>query len=272
MTTQTIAKHKTTAAGHYARVNGLNMYYEIHGSGHPLVLIHGGGSTINTTFGHILPALAEKYQVIAVELQAHGRTADIDRPLSFEQDADDVAALLQQLHIKKVHVFGFSNGGSTAMQIAIRHPVMVDKLVIASAFYKREGMYTGFWEMMEKATFADMPQVYKDAYLAVNNDTTGVHTMFNRDQQRMVSFKDWKDDDIRAIHAPALVLAGDRDVMTAEHTAAMCRLMPAGRLMILPSTHGEYIGELATIKPGSKLPELTVAVIEEFLDEPAQMK
>src|SRR5437773_7072631 len=89
-------------AGRYAAVNGLNLYYEIHGSGRPLVLLHGGGSTIGTTFGRILPDLAKTHQVIAVELQAHGHTRDIDRPLSFEQDADDVAALLKQLHIEKV--------------------------------------------------------------------------------------------------------------------------------------------------------------------------
>src|SRR5690242_11657662 len=96
--------------GRYATVNGLKMYYEIHGSGQPLVLIHGGGSTIKSTFGRILPDLAKTHRVIAVELQAHGHTADIDRPLSFEQDADDVAALLKQLHIEKADVMGFSNG------------------------------------------------------------------------------------------------------------------------------------------------------------------
>src|SRR5689334_17031450 len=108
--------------GSYASVNGLKMYYEIHGEGAPLVLIHGGGSTIQTTFGRVLPALAKNHKVIAVELQAHGHTADIDRPLSFEQDADDVAELLKQLHIEKADVFGFSNGASTTLEIAIRHP------------------------------------------------------------------------------------------------------------------------------------------------------
>src|SRR5262245_56196245 len=95
-TTSSMAQQTT---GHYAAVNGLKMYYEVHGSGQPLVLLHGGGSTINTTYGRVLPELAKHYKVIAIELQAHGRTADIDRPLSFEQDADDVAALLQQLNI-----------------------------------------------------------------------------------------------------------------------------------------------------------------------------
>jgi pimeloyl-ACP methyl ester carboxylesterase len=106
----------------YAPVNGLKMYYEIHGTGFPLVLIHGGGSTLQTTFGRVLPEFAKTHKVIAVEMQAHGHTADIDRPLSFSQDADDIAALLDYLHINKADVFGFSNGASTTLQFAIRHP------------------------------------------------------------------------------------------------------------------------------------------------------
>src|SRR5713226_6395711 len=107
----------------YAPINGLDMYYEIYGAGAmPLVLIHGGGSTIETTFGNILPLLSDYGKVIAVELQAHGRTNDRDAPESFEQDADDVAALLHYLKVDKANFLGFSNGGTTTMQIAISHP------------------------------------------------------------------------------------------------------------------------------------------------------
>src|SRR6187399_1480103 len=141
----------------YAPVNGLKMYYEIHGEGMPLVLIHGGGSTIQTSFGKILPLLAQQYKVIAVELQAHGHTNDRDSAESFEQDADDVAGLLRYLKISKAHFLGFSNGGNTAMQIAIRHSDLVNKLVIISSFYKREGMMAGFFESMQQATLENMP-------------------------------------------------------------------------------------------------------------------
>src|SRR6267142_1431432 len=120
------------STGHYANVNGLKMYYEVHGNGFPLVLIHGGGSTIGTSFGRILPALAKTHKVIAIEMQAHGHTADIDRPLSFEQDADDVAELLRQLHVASADIFGFSNGASTTLEIAIRHPELVNKIIVAS--------------------------------------------------------------------------------------------------------------------------------------------
>src|SRR5437868_6977754 len=140
----------------YASVNGLKMYYEIHGKGAPLVLIHGGGSTIQTTFGLVLHSFAKNHQVIAVELQAHGHTADIDRPLSFEQDADDVAELLNQLHINNADVFGFSNGASTTLQMAIRHPELINKIIVASTFYKKDGAQPWFFDMMKNATFDGM--------------------------------------------------------------------------------------------------------------------
>src|SRR5215471_17134424 len=156
------------SAGNYANVNGIKMYYEIHGEGKPLVLIHGGGSTIETTFGKVLPLLAKKYKVIAVELQAHGHTSDRNAPETFEQDADDVAALLQLLNISKASIFGFSNGGTTAMQIAIRHPQVVDKLVIASGAYQREGFIPGFFEGMQHASLENMPRPLQDAFLKIN--------------------------------------------------------------------------------------------------------
>src|SRR5690606_1877448 len=123
----------------YMKVNGLKMYYEITGQGDPLVLIHGGGSTIQTTFGRVLSSFAKTHQVIAVEMQAHGHTADIDRPLTFEQDADDIASLIKQLNIKKANIFGFSNGASTTLQFAIRHPELTNKIIVASTFYNRSG-------------------------------------------------------------------------------------------------------------------------------------
>ena len=165
------------------------MYYEIHGEGMPLVLIHGGGSTIQTSFSKILPLLAQQYKVIAVELQAHGHTNDRDTPESFEQDADDVAGLLQYLKISKAHFLGFSNGGNTAMQIAIRHSDLVNKLVIISSFYKREGMIPGFFEGMQQASLENMPALLKTYYLQINNDQKGLQTMFNKRQGKNAKFQ-----------------------------------------------------------------------------------
>ncbi len=253
--------------GNYATVNGLKMYYEIHGTGSPLVLIHGGGSTLYTTFGKILPTLAKTHQVIGVELQAHGHTADRNTPSSFEQDADDVAELLKQLGIAGADIFGFSNGGNTAMQLAIRHPERVRKLIIASSFYKRSGMIDGFWDFMKNGTFADMPQVYKDEYLKINPSQAGLMAMYTRDAVRMQAFQDWKDEDIKSIKAPSLIVLGDQDVVRPEHAVEMSRLISKARLAILTGGHGSYMGEIMWAGSVSKVPELFVEMIEEYLAE-----
>lgn len=254
--------------GKYAIVNGIKLYYEIHGTGSPLVLLHGGGSTIYTTFGQILPALAKTHQVIAIELQAHGHSGDRDAPETFKQDADDVAALLTQLNIPKADVFGFSNGGQTCIELSKRHSGKINKLIIASAFYKRDGVPVGFWGGFKNPKFSDMPQVYKDEFLKINPDTAALMNMFNKDAGRMGVFTDWTDEDLKSIQAPSLVIIGDRDLPTPEHAAAMVRLLPRGRLAILPGNHGSYMGEIMSRGTNSKLPELFVEMVNEFLAEP----
>ena len=251
----------------YAPVKGLKMYYEIHGEGMPLVLIHGGGSTIQTSFGKILPLLALHFKVIAVELQAHGHTNDRDSAESFEQDADDVAGLIQYLKISKANFLGFSNGGNTAMQVAIRHSDLVDKLVIISSFYKRDGMIPGFFESMQQATLENMPTLLKTYYLQINNDQKGLQNMFNKDKERMLHFKDWRDEDLASIKNPSLIISGDKDVTTREHTVKMSHIIPNAQLLILPGTHGSFIGEVCSTEEGSKMPETTVTIIKEFLDK-----
>lgn len=249
----------------YANVNGIKMYYEIHGEGKSLVLIHGGGSTIQTTFGKVLPMLAQKHKVVAVELQAHGHTGDRNAPETFQQDADDVAALLKQLNIPKASFFGFSNGGTTSLQIAIRHPEVVDKLVIASGVYQREGLMPGFFEMMQHASLANMPKPLQDAFLKINPDTNALLAMHNKDRDRMIAFTDISDDSLKSIKAPALIINADKDVITNEHALKMSKLIPNAALMILPGAHGAYLGEICAVVPGSKLPEMTVEIVEEFL-------
>jgi len=258
----------------YASLNGLNMYYEIHrpsglasGRGAPLVLIHGGGSTIQTSFSKILPLLAARYEVIAVELQGHGHTFDRDTAESFEQDANDVAALLSYLQISKANFLGFSNGGHTAVQIGITHPRIVHKLVLISCFYKRDGAVAGFFDRMPNATLDNMPEPLKTAYLQTHNDANGLQTMFTKDKERMVHFKDWPDEQLQSIKSPTFIIAGDQDVVTPEHALKMAKIIPHAQLMILPGTHGSFIGEICTATEGSKLPEATVSIIAEFLDK-----
>jgi pimeloyl-ACP methyl ester carboxylesterase len=260
---------ETLKTSGHAPVNGLEMYYEIHGTGNvPLVLIHGGGSTIETSFGNLLPLLSANGKVFAVELQAHGRTSDRDAPESFAQDADDVAGLLKYLKVDKANILGFSNGGSTAMQIAIRHPEVVNKIVVIAGAYKRDGFIPGFFEHMPKATLADMPEPLQAAFLKLTPDTNRLQVMFNKDKERMVTFKDWSDDDLRSIKAPALFMVADRDVMTVEHTKQMSRLVSGAQLVVLPGTHGGFMGTSESgVEKTSKLPGVTATLVEEFLKE-----
>ena len=265
----------------YAPVNGLKMYYEIHGAGGtPLVLVHGGGSTIDTTFGRILPALAKTRQVIAFEQQGHGRTADVEgRPFSFAQSADDAVALLKHLKIERADWFGFSNGGHIALEIGIRHPKVVRKLVIASAACTRDGHYPEFWEFMKAAKLDGMPKELRDAYVKLSPHPEQLPSFFDKSVKRMRDFKDFRKEDIQSIKAATLVLIGDADNVRPEHAVAMYRLLPHTQLVVLPGGHGAAIGEVtaARFEEGkvrfgtatkSKLPELVAAIIEEFLDAP----
>lgn len=251
----------------YSDVNGLKMYYEMYGEGKPLVLIHGGGSTIQTTFGRIIPQLAKHRQVIGIELQTHGRTNDRDADLSFEQDADDIATLLKNLDIANADFFGFSNGGTTALQIAVRHPEMVNKVIAGSALCKRSGTPPQFWDFMKQASLEQMPQQYKDAYKKVAPDPARLQIMHDKCVKRMVEFKDMNDVQLMSIGASTLILMGDADVMTPEHAVEMHRLIPNSRLAIIPGGHGEYIGEITTLGTSSKQADFVVPMIEEFLDK-----
>ena len=252
----------------YSEVNGLKMYYEIYGEGRPLVLIHGGGSTIQTTFGRVIPMLAKHRKLIAVELQAHGRTSDRDNGLSFEQDADDVATLLKNLNISKADFFGFSNGGTTALQIAIRHPELVDKIVAASVLCKHNGVPPQFWDFIKQARLENMPEQLKEGYQKVASDTSGLQVMHDKDAKRMVDFKDIPDEKIKSIKAPTLIIIGDKDVITPEHAIEMHRLIANSELAIIPGGHGEYIGEITTLNPDYKESDfVAVPMIESFLDK-----
>ena len=258
------------STGGYATVNGIQMYYEVHGNnnnGIPLVLIHGGGSTIPSNWGTVLPVLSKYYKVIAMELQAHGRTGDRNTPESFQQDAADVLALLQYLHISQADIIGFSDGGCTTLEIAIHHPGIIHKMVVISSNYKRAGMVPGFFEGLEKAGFKDMPKPLVDAYLAVNPSKEGVLNMFDKDRARRLAFKDRSDADMQSIKVPVLFMAGDHDVITTEHTVAMSKLVPGAGLTILPGTHGSFIGEALTKVTGSNMPGIATSIIRDFLDK-----
>ncbi|MCE6991860.1 alpha/beta fold hydrolase [Dyadobacter sp. CY323] len=252
----------------YAPVNGLNMYYEIHGEGEiPLVLIHGGGSTIETSFGEFLPLLSPHMKVIAVEMQAHGRTSDRDAPESYKQDAADVAALMKYLNIEKANILGFSDGGCTTMQIAMSYPAILSKIVVVSSNYKNEGMIPEFAGFMKNASLENMPEPLKVAYNNVAPDKSKLIVMFNKDRDRRLGYQDWEDADLKSIKTPALLMVADKDVVTVEHVVKMSHLIPNAQLTVLPGTHGSFIGEICTAKKGSRLPEMAAVLVREFLWE-----
>ena len=256
--------------GGYADVNGIRMYYETYGPEHgvPLVLLHGGGSTIDVTWGRILPFLARDRRVIAVEEQAHGRTSDRDAPVRFETSADDVAALLKHLKVEQADVFGFSNGASVGLQVAIRHPQAVRKLVFASSITKKAGAQPQLWELIKTADIANMPQPLKDAFLKVNPDPAKLKTMHDKDAERMRHFTDVPDADLREIGAPTLILIGDHDIVKPEHAVELTHLIPGSRLMVLVGGHGDYLGEAIMTQRATRAPELTAGFVADFLDGP----
>jgi pimeloyl-ACP methyl ester carboxylesterase len=233
--------------GNYAEVNGLNIYYEIHGSGQPLVLLHGAYMTIDL-MGEIVPALAESRQVIAVELQGHGHTADIDRPLSYELMADDIAALIEHLAFEKADLFGYSMGGGVALQVAIRHPEVVRKLVVASASYTSEGMHPGLLEMIPTLTpeaFAGSP--IEEAYLRSAPNPDDFPTLVAKMKRLDMEPFAWPAEDIGGIAAPTLLIVGDSDAIRLEHAVELFGLLgggvmgdlvglPKSQLAVLPGT------------------------------------
>ena len=251
--------------GKYAQVNGLHMYYEEYGKGSPLVLIHGAASTVQTSYGGLIPELSKTHRIIGVELQAHGHSDNRDgRPISFEQDAADVVELLSQLHIEKADFFGFSNGATTALEIAIHHPDLVGKLVFASSMYKRSGCTPAFWQGFGNARFEDMPEVYKKIFLSINPSQASLKIMFDQCVQRMQKFTDIPDSSVQAVQTKTLIILGDHDVPLVEGALAMCRLMPHASLAVFPGGHGGYMGEIAEWKEEDGQP-VALPLIRQFL-------
>lgn len=267
-TTASVPRMTAPRATGHVSVNGIALYYEQYGPavGTPLVLLPGGGSTIQATFGRFLPLISRHRRVIAFEEQGHGRSGAHPGPERFEQSADDVAAALEQLHIAKADLMGFSNGASNALLVAIRHPERVRKLVFASSFTKRAGAQSWLWPMMANANFESMPAALKAEFLRVNPDTAALRLMHDRDLERMHAFTDLPDELVRSVRASTLIICGDHDVVTPEHAIELSRLIAGARLLILPGAHGDYLGEItAPVRP--RVIEATVQLVEEFLAE-----
>jgi pimeloyl-ACP methyl ester carboxylesterase len=256
----------------YAPVNGLNMYYEVHGSGGvPVVLLHGAYMSTGA-MQELLSDLAKSRQIIAVDLQGHGRTADVDRPLQYEQMADDVAALMEHLGISQADIVGYSMGGSVGLQVVIRHPERVRKLVAMSAGYRLDGMYpeviAGIAEITPEV-FYGTPW-YEENYAAVAPRPGDFPALVEKLKRLDAEEFDWSQE-IRGIAAPTLLVFGDADVVRPEHMAELFRLLgggvpgdltglPNARLAVLPgTTHVTVMDRIDWLLP----------MFTEFLDEPS---
>jgi pimeloyl-ACP methyl ester carboxylesterase len=225
------AETGTTPKTGYAKVNGLNLYYEIHGSGEPMVLLHGGLGA-SGMFGEILPLLSKTRQVIAVDLQAHGRTADINRPLTFEAMADDIAALIKYLKIDKADVMGYSMGGGVALRTAVQHPDVVKKLVLVSIAFKRDGWYAEIREGMahmgaaaaEPMKETPMYQLYSS--VAPKPDDWPV--LLCKVGDLLKKDYDWSKD-VAAVGVPTLLVFGDADAVPPSHAVQFFELLGGGK-------------------------------------------
>jgi pimeloyl-ACP methyl ester carboxylesterase len=221
----------------YASVNGLQLYYEVHGSGRPIVLLHGGLLTIDLNFGAMLKPLAANRQVIAVELQGHGHTADTDRPMTIEALASDVITLLDHLEIAEADLFGFSLGGLVAYAIALSAPSRVGKMIVASADGHRppgrESVPLDDESMPPPSAFQEM----RDAYIAVAPDPAHFEVFAAKNSTMVHEFPGWTDE-LRSLRTPTMLIFGDRDFSPLSDVIELFGLLPNAQLAVLPgATH-----------------------------------
>jgi pimeloyl-ACP methyl ester carboxylesterase len=261
----TIAESQAT--GNRVKVNGMQMYYEVSGAGEPLVILHGAYMNI-PSMGAIVPMLAKTHRVYALEFQGHGRTTDIDRPITYPNLADDVAAFMDAVGIAKADVFGYSMGAGAALQLAIRHPAKVNKLVAASVAYDVKGWQPAFTAMIPSMTpdmlaNTPLPAEYRKLAPDPNGFPELARKLIQLEKEPMA----WEAD-VRKLKTPVLIISGDADVATLEHTVALFRILgggdmgdmgkplPASRLAVLPAT-----SHTAVITQS----DLLLAFIEPFL-------
>jgi pimeloyl-ACP methyl ester carboxylesterase len=225
----------------YADVNGVHMYYELHGQGSPLVLLHGGMLTIELGFAELLPDLARRHRVIAVEMQGHGRTADIDREITPAALAEDIVGLLDHLGIDRAHVLGHSMGGEVAVELAVRHPDRVRSIVPISVSVRPDGMHEDHADPARQATSTRMPTAQDFADWRAAYQRLSPHPEHFDDFLAILSRahavpEGWSDEELARITAPTLVVLGDHDFVTIDHAAVMQRLIPGAKLAVLPDT------------------------------------
>ena len=261
------APAQAPAVGARVAINGMQVYYEVSGAGDPLIVLHGAYMNI-PTMGAIIPRLAATHKVYALEFQGHGRTTDIDRPITYPNLADDVAAFMDSVGLEKADVFGYSVGAIAGLQLAIRHPEKVNKLIAASGAYDLRGWQPAFTAVIPQMTVEMMLAMpFAEDYRKLAPNPDGFPALAAKLIQLEKEPMAWEAD-VKALKTPVLIIAGDADVATLEHSVAMFRLLggggmgdmgqplPASRLAVLPATsHTAVITQ----------PDLLLAFIEPFL-------
>jgi pimeloyl-ACP methyl ester carboxylesterase len=238
------------------------MYYELHGQGTPLVLLHGGMLTIELNFAGLIPTLARTHLVIGVEMQGHGRTADIARAITPAALAEDVVGLLDHLGIDRAHVLGHSLGAAVALELAVSHPTRIRSIVPISGSVRPEGMHEDLTDPAKQATSTRMPTPqdfadFHDAYQRLSPHPDHFDAFLTTLSSSNADLKGWTDDQLAAITAPVLLVLGDHDFVTIEHAALMQHLIPGAQLAVLPNT---------THMTATKRTDLLLPMLAEFLD------
>jgi pimeloyl-ACP methyl ester carboxylesterase len=265
-----MATNTNNPVGNYASVNGIHLYYEIHGTGKPLIMLHGGFGTFDM-FAALSPTLAQNHQVIGVDLYGHGRTAITDRPINFEQMADDIAGLIGHLGLEKADLLGYSLGGAVALQCAIRHPERINKLVVISTPFKRAGWYPEIQTGMASIApefFIGTPM--HDAYMSVAPKPEDFSRFVAKVKEAMSQDYDWTEL-VSAMRTPTLIIAGDSDSIPPSHAAEFFHLLGGG--LKDAGWNGEnLIPSQLAILPGTThynivfRPDLLLPVLSPFLD------
>jgi pimeloyl-ACP methyl ester carboxylesterase len=247
----------------YLDTEGLHLYYETYGAGTPVVLLHGGVLTIELSFAGLIPVLAEKHLVIAMDAQGHGRSSDSDRDIKPETLARDVVALLDHLGIERAHVLGHSMGGATTLELAVRHGERLLKAVPISASVRTEGgMHADFASPESMATSTRMPTqedfgAMAGAYARLSPTPENFEGFMAKMQGGEQFYTGWSDEELAGITAPTLIILGDHDFTPIEHAGLMLELIPGSTLAVLPgTTHMSVTHQVAMLAP----------VLDAFLD------
>lgn len=239
----------------YVDIDALHMYYETYGAGSPLVLLHGGMLTIDLNFSELIPALAQRHLVIGVELQGHGRTADIEREITPAALAADVVALLDHLGIDEADVFGHSMGGAVALELAVNHPSRIGRVVGAGVSVRPEGLHEDLTDPARMATSDRMPTQqdfadFRAEYFRLSPHPEHFDEFLQTLSSSNADLQGWTDEQLARVAAPVLIVLGDRDFTTISHGELMTRLIPQSQLAVLPgTTHMEVTRRVDLLLP-----------------------